>query len=454
MNPQHDAARRTFHHVLANTLVASVVNFTVWFAVTFFVYLETHSVFATGVIAGVYLALGSASGVWFGSLVDHHRKRTVMLASSMASLALYLASLLVHAMAGPDAFRDPKSPALWTFVLLLMSGVIVGNIRGIAMSTVVTLLVPEEGRDRANGLVGTASGVAFLLTSVISGLLVGLGGMRSVLLFTLVATAAVIVHLGCLSIPEASAAHSAGEPRSVDLRGTFALVAAVPGLLALIVFSTINNFLGGVFMALMDPYGLSLVSVETWGLLWGVLSVGFIVGGLVVSKRGLGGNPLRALLAGNVVLWTVCSVFTLRSSIVLLAVGMFLYLCVVPYVEAAEQTVLQKVVPFERQGRVFGFAQSVEQAASPLTAFLIGPVAQFVFIPFMTTGYGAELIGPWFGTGPERGIALLFTIAGLLGLVLTLVAFATRQYRQLSIHYAHGPVVERGVTGELAAAAA
>jgi MFS transporter, DHA3 family, multidrug efflux protein len=78
-----------------------------------------------------------------------------------------------------------------------------------------------------------------------------------------------------------------------------------------------------------------------------------------------------------------------------------------PYAEAAEQTVLQQVVPFERQGRVFGFAQSVEQAASPLTAFLIGPFTQLVFIPFMTTGTGAEVIGPWFGTGATRGIALV-----------------------------------------------
>ena len=48
--------RNTFRHALANTLVASVVNYTVWFAVTFWVYLETHSVFATGVIAGIFLA--------------------------------------------------------------------------------------------------------------------------------------------------------------------------------------------------------------------------------------------------------------------------------------------------------------------------------------------------------------------------------------------------------------
>jgi len=191
-----------FRHALANTLVASVVNFTVWFAVTFFVYLETRSVFATGVIAGIFLTLTALSGVWFGSLVDHYPKRTVMLASSAASLALYATAFAVYLMADAEAFRDPASPVLWAFVLLLMLGVIFGNLRGIAMSTVVTLLVPEDRRDRANGLVGTASGVSFLITSVISGLLVGLAGMYYVLVLAVVATAVVIVHLTWLSFPQ------------------------------------------------------------------------------------------------------------------------------------------------------------------------------------------------------------------------------------------------------------
>ena len=104
----------------------------------------------------------------------------------------------------------------------------------------------------------------------------------------------------------------------------------------------------------------------------------------------------------------------------------------VPFAEAAEQTVLQKVVPYERQGRVFGFAQSVEQAASPLTAFLIGPIAQFVVIPFMTDGRGADPIGRWFGTGPDRGLALVFVLTGVLGLLATLFALRSRSYRQLS----------------------
>jgi len=167
-----------------------------------------------------------------------------------------------------------------------------------------------------------------------------------------------------------------------------------------------------------------------------VVSTGFVVGGLAIARWGLGANPVHTLLLVNVALWAISSVFTLRSSIVLLAVGMFAYLCLMPYAEAAEQTVLQKVVPFERQGRVFGFAQSVEMAASPLTAFLISPVAQFVAIPFMTTGAGVELIGGWFGTGPDRGLALVFTATGLVGLAVTLVALRTRYYRVLSLRYA------------------
>ena len=130
-------------------------------------------------------------------------------------------------------------------------------------------------------------------------------------------------------------------------------------------------------MSLMDPYGLTLMSVEAWGILIAFTSLGFIVGGIVVARRGLGVNPVRTLLLANVVMWIVTIVFPIRSEILPLAIGFFIYLVLAPVAEASEQTIIQKVVPFEEQGRVFGFAQSLETAASPITAFLIGPIAQF-----------------------------------------------------------------------------
>jgi DHA3 family multidrug efflux protein-like MFS transporter len=118
---------------------------------------------------------------------------------------------------------------------------------------------------------------------------------------------------------------------------------------------------------------------------------------------------------------------------------MAIYMVLIPYAEASEQTILQRVVPYERQGRVFGFAQSVEQAASPLTAFLIGPITQLAFIPFMTDGAGADWIGGWFGTGPDRGMALVFVLTGVIGLVVTTLALHSRFYRQLSERYQQQP---------------
>ncbi len=217
------------------------------------------------------------------------------------------------------------------------------------------------------------------------------------------------------------------------MRGALESIRAVPGLMLLVLLAAFNNLLGGVFMALMDAYGLSMVSVQTWGLLFGVVSSAFIIGGLVVAKVGLGSRPARIVLAGNLVNWIVCATFTLRSSIVLLGIGMFIWLLLIPVIEAAEQTVLQRSIPFERQGRVFGFAQLVENAAAPLTAMFMGPVAERVFMPFMTDGKGADWIGGWFGTGPERGLALIFTLAGLIGIVVTIGVRLSRSYRRLNV---------------------
>lgn len=429
-----------FHAILANNLLQNVINFTVWFALVFWAYLETQSVFVTGMIGGIHLAFTGGFAIWFGSLVDHHRKKPIMLGSSVASLALYAAALGVYVVTPEEALARTASWPLWGFIVLVMLAVIAGNIRMIALATLVTLLIPPERRDKANGLVGMVGGLGFLVTSAISGFLVAWDGIRGPLVLAIGFSALAIAHLPLVRfddpVPEAT---SQDGRREIDLRGTIRVVSAVPGLFALILFATFNNLLGGVFMALMDGYGLSLMSVEDWGLLWALASSAFILSGVVIARFGLGSKPLRLLLLVDLIAWAAASLFTIQPSIALLAAGCVIWMFFGPFAEAAEQTTLQRVVPFERQGRVFGFAQSVEQAASPLTAFLIGPVAQFAAIPFMTTGAGAKLIGGWFGTGADRGIALVFCITGALGVVLTLFAFASRSYRLLSEAYETAP---------------
>lgn len=431
---------RVFLHVLVNTAAANVTTSFLWFALTFWVYLETRSVLATGIIGGAYMLLLAIFGMVFGTIVDRHRKHRVMVMSALVTLAAFIAAGAIY-LARPEAeLLDLGGPWFWLFSGVVLAGAVIENLRNIALSTTVTLLVPTARHANANGLVGTVQGLAFLVTSVFSGLSIGLLGMGWTLVIAIVLTLAALVHLLFLRVPEEEPERIAGS-KIVDVRGAVAAIGAVPGLFALIIFSTFNNLIGGVYMALMDPYGLTLFPVEWWGVVLGFSSTGFIIGGGIIAARGLGRNPIRTMLWLVALMGFLGALFTIREWAWLYVVGIWLYMMLIPAVEAAEQTVIQKVVPFEKQGRVFGAATALEVSAAPITSFAIAPIAEFWIIPYMNTGAGRSAWGWLLGDGEARGIALIFLFSGLAMVVLALVAFTTRSYRILSAGYQVAPDV-------------
>ena len=222
-------------------------------------------------MGGIFLVLTAVSGFWFAPSWTTPPKTRCSgrpwrpsSCSSSASRSWGDAGQLVRIRLERRAL---------VFVVILLSGTMAGAIYNIAIPTLVPLIVPEDRRDRANGMFGTTIGIAFALTSVASGISLAFGGMTFVLLAAVIATALAIVLLALIPIPEreilarpegGAPPERPGKDKRIDIAGTIRAVKAVPGLFALIFFTTFNNFLGGVFMALMDAYGLSLVSVQVW----------------------------------------------------------------------------------------------------------------------------------------------------------------------------------------------
>jgi DHA3 family multidrug efflux protein-like MFS transporter len=445
---------RTFAQVLVNTAVANVTTSFLWFALTFWVYLETRSVLATGIIGGAYMLLVAVCSMAFGTIVDRHRKHVVMVFAGSVTLAAFSISLALYLAFPESALLDLGGPMFWLFSGIILFGAVIENMRNIALSTTVTLLIPEERHANANGLVGTVQGLAFMVTSVFSGLAIGFLGMGWTLVLAIALSALALAHLLFLRIPEDAPQHTGERRPLIDLRGSITAVRAAHGLFALIIFSTFNNLIGGVYMALMDPYGLELFPVEWWGIVLGVTSTGFIIGGLLVAKFGLGRNPIRTLLWLVILMGVLGALFTIREWWWLYAAGIWLYMTLIPAVEASEQTVIQKVVPFRTQGRVFGFAAAFESAAAPVTAFLIAPIAEFLIIPYMNSDAGRSSLGWLVGDGQARGIALVFLAAGIIMVLAAVSAFFTRSYRVISTQYLEGaePKDDEQVDVETAAA--
>lgn len=428
--------QRTFLHVLINTAIANVTTSFLWFALTFWVYLETRSVLATGVIGGAYMLLVAVFSMFFGTVVDRFRKHRVMVIATAGTFVLFALTGLIYLSVPNAVLLDVTGPWFWVFSLVMLAGAVVEQLRGIALSTTVSLLVPGPKRANANGLVGTVQGLGFLVTSVFSGLAIGYLGMGWSIVIAVVFVGLSLAHLLTLRIPEPVIVHTEGQPGWVDIRGGFAAVMAAPGLFALVLFTTLNNLVGGVYMALTDPYGIEVFgTAQAWGIALAVVSTGFMIGGGLVAKFGLGRNPIRTMLLLCCLIGVLGATFALRESWLLYGLGLWAFFMVMPAVEAAEQTVIQRVVPFRQQGRVFGFAMTFEAASAPITAFLIAPIAEFWIIPYMDSSAGQDRWGWLLGTGDVRGIGLVFVWTGVVSILLALGAFATRAYRMLSTQY-------------------
>ena len=250
---------KTFYRLLGVAFIAITTTNFVLFALTFWAYLTTKSVISTSVMAGVYLVATALSANWFGSIVDRYKKKHAMIGSSLATLLLFTSGLVLFYLSTEADFATVTSLRFWIFVLILLPGVIAGSIYSIAIPTLVAFLVPEDRRDRANGLFGTVMGISFTITSLASGLALAFAGMSFVLLTAIIFTLFSTLMLWLIPVPENTTFNPIeSNLRKMDIKGTIEAIKAIPGLFALIFFTTFNNFLGGVFVALMDAYGLSL----------------------------------------------------------------------------------------------------------------------------------------------------------------------------------------------------
>lgn len=426
----------TFIQVLVNTAIANVTTSFLWFALTFWAYAETRNVIVAGVVAASYMLFVSLFSMFFGTLVDRFRKKAVMAWATLVALIVFALDAALFFAIGGAAIIDLGRPWFWIFSVVLLAGAVVEQLRGIALSTTVTLLVPGERRANANGLVGTVQGVGMIVTSVLSGLSVGFLGMGWTLVIGIDALGLTFIHLLWLRIPERRIVAAEQATRWVDVRGGWLAVRAVPGLLALVLFTTLNNLFSGVAMTVMDPYGIEMFGVQGWGIWFAVMSTGFIAGGAIVAAKGLGSHPIRTMLLLVAAIGAAGALSTIREQGWVYIVGVWLFMAMIPAVEAAEQTVVQRVVPYEKQGRVFGFAGTFEAAAAPITALLVAPFAELWIIPALRAEDGAGFWEPVLGAGDNRGIALILLVSGIACVLLAIIAMRTPQYRLLSREYA------------------
>ncbi|MGA8116197.1 MAG: amino acid adenylation domain-containing protein, partial [Actinocatenispora sp.] len=411
--PSRLASLRRFSAITAGELVSQIGSGLTAFAVGLWVYLSTGSLTEFALVEMFATLPGVLLTPLVGAVVDRTSRRRVMaVANTVAGAAQ--AVLAVLAFAGHLGIGTIY-PLLAVVSLAMM-------FERVAFLSAIPQLAPKRYAFRLNGIVQVAMGLAQVVAPLLAVAVLHAFGVTGVLGVDAVSFAAVTVVLLAVRFP-ATQPRLRRESLRAEIAHGFSYVLGRRGLRDLLVyFAALSVFTAPVFL-LVTPLVLPFSTVGTVGTLLVVAGAGSIVGGLVISLWGGPARVMAGVLGSTVVGGAAIAAVGLRPTVPLIGAALFVYLLSAAVFQGCYATMVQLRVPPLLQGRVFAFVQMVSLGAAPLAYVAAGPLGERVFEPLLARGGPlAGTVGAVIGTGPGRGIALMYVLAGLAIVALTVAA--------------------------------
>jgi MFS transporter, DHA3 family, macrolide efflux protein len=239
--------------------------------------------------------------------------------------------------------------------------------------------------------------------------------------------------------PEATAEGRAG--RGSLLRESafgWLYIRARPGLLGMMVLFAFVNLAFGFQNVLFTPLLLSFTTPAVMGGILSVGGIGLLLGSLLMSTWGGTTPKIHGLVISLFFLGLAASAVGLRPDPLLIGAASVVLFGLSPIVKGSSQAIWQVKVAPDVQGRVFA-TRRLALLALPISYLAAGPLADHVLARFMAAGVPEDLpggawarsLGPILGTGPGRGIGLIFVIVGGVVALLAVLGYLHPRIRQV-----------------------
>jgi hypothetical protein len=274
-----------------------------------------------------------------------------------------------------------------------------------------------------------------LAAPVLAGILFVAVGLEGIIVIDFVTYFFAIGALLLVHIPQPKTAAEETEKRRGSLLSDalfgWKYLRARGGLFGLLVYFALVNFFLNLSGVLTGPLVLSFGSASTLGFVQMASGLGMLVGSIAMSTWG---GPKRRIV-GVIGFITLGSfgplVAGLRPSGVVVAAGMFILLFCVPFASGSSQAIFQTKVAPGVQGRVFAIRGMIARSMTPLAFLIAGPLADYVFEPWMQEGGGlaSTVLGDLIGSGAGRGIGLIYVTSGLILVTASVLASAYPRIR-------------------------
>ncbi|MET8156123.1 MFS transporter [Sphaerisporangium sp. NPDC005289] len=384
------------------------------FAVPLWVYTTTGSVAMFALMAVVGLVPGLLTAPVAGAIVDRASRRRVMLAGDVAAFSIQLAF-------GVLLWTGHLSVGLIYPLLGCLSVAL--TFQRIAYMSAVPQLVPKHYLGHAVGIMQLGNGTAQLLVPIFAvGLLAGIG-LGGILVLDVASYAVAIVTLLAVRFP-ATMPWRRRESIKAEILGGLRYSLGHRGFVAMLLFFVVLNVFLSPLLLMFSPLVLSFAGLADVGRIAFLAGVGTFAGALIMIVWG---GPrrmrLRGVLLCTLILGCFCLVTGLRADLTVIAVGVCGMTLWITLLNGIYTTIVQVKVPQRFHGRVFAMNTLIAWSTLPIGFGLVAPYAAAVLDPLLARGGAlAPTVGALLGTGPGRGIGLMYVLFGAVIVLIVLVA--------------------------------
>jgi DHA3 family macrolide efflux protein-like MFS transporter len=396
------------------------------FGLSIWVYQNTHTVTQLSLVLFFTTLPGVLITPFVGVFIDKwNRKWTLIFSEIGASLVTLALALLL--LTG--------NLQLWhTYVTAFFTSVC-GSFQMTTKAAALPMMVPRNQIGRANGLILFSTAVGQLAAPVLAGIIIANLQLQGLLIIDFCSYFIGLLTLLIIEIPQPE--HSNISTRRItdilnDIIDGWENIASRTFLLIILAFMSISFFVNGMTTVLINPLILSFSSATTFGSVMSIAGCGMVAGSIVMSIWGGGKKYISSLFIFSALNGIALVIAGLKPSIPLITLGISLSFFTLPIILSTNNTIWQKSVQSNVQGRVLALFYTATGLAAAFGTLSASPLTDTILEPMLAAdGILANSIGKLIETGPGRGIGLLMIIEGLLMLFLSISLYSYFQLRHI-----------------------
>ena len=390
------------------------------FALTIWVFEETGSATALGLMQVFFITPYLLITPFAGVMVDRYNRKLMMMISDLVA-GLATISILALQLTG--------NLQVWQlYVAAIFQGL--GNaFQWPAYSATISLMVPKEKYGRANGMMSLMDSGPGVLAPLMAGALLPLIGLTGILSLDIITFILAIVILLFIFIPQ--------PPRTTERTASqghmfkeaafgFQYIFARPSLLGLQLVFFFGNLCMGIVFTLLAPMILLRTDNNTvsLGLVQSAGAVGGVVGGIAMSLWGGFKRRVHGVLAGWMISSFFASLMGFSTWLMVWIASAALSSLFGPLINGSNQAIWQSKVSPDMQGRVFSARTLIAWLPNPISPLIAGILADYVLEPAMSTPGGLPLsLGGLIPPGPGAGMGLLIVLGSIGGLLAGFIGY-------------------------------